>query len=89
MTTETQPSSADVQLILAQLVASPDADIVATLEQCSAEVIEQLLGTLITQMDALAQDPDQPEHSEQYDRLNAVLDQVRAQRGFQSMDEAV
>lgn len=89
MSTETHSSSVEAQPTIEQLALSSDAEVASTLERCSAAVIEQLLGTLITRMDVLARDPDQPEHSGQYDRLNAVLDQVRARRGYQSMDEAV
>jgi len=89
MPTETQSSSAEAQSTIEQLALSSDANIACSLEQCSAEVLEQVFNALIVRLDALAQNPDQPGHSEQYDRLSAVLDQVRTRRGFQAMDEAI
>jgi len=89
MPAETHSASSETMPVLEELTSLSESDVAAKLQGFSSEVVEQLFNTLIVRLDTLAERSDDPKASEEYDRVNTVLDQVKARRGFQTMNEAV
>lgn len=73
---------------MTELDSLPAGAVADQLEECSTETVEQLFNLLICRLDALAetaQSADPVSTSAEYERVNALLDQVQARRGFRAV----
>ncbi|MDD5040851.1 MAG: hypothetical protein PHX87_01730 [Candidatus Peribacteraceae bacterium] len=87
MSTETHVPSTETQPNVEEFASLSSADVAVKLRQCSAEAVEQFFHALIVRLDTLAERSDAPQASQEYDRVSAILDQVKERRGFHAMEE--